>query len=99
MHISSRKEGTHCAMNQTNTKAICYSATNSNYNFYVSLVNPFVVLQSHGYGKQLNLHVKEVHVDEGKDFNPHFSHILAQSAFICWSYFTSFIVMQMWYCF
>lgn len=60
MHISSCKDGTYCAMNQTNTKAICYSATNSNYDFYVSLVNPFVVLQSHGYGKQLNLHVKEM---------------------------------------
>ncbi len=61
MHVSPRKEGTRGAMNQTNTKAICNPETNSNYDFcYVSLVNPFVLLQSQRYGKQFNLHVKEM---------------------------------------
>ena len=45
-------------MDQTNTKAIFYPETNNNYDFcYVSLVNPFVLSQSHRYGKQLNFHV------------------------------------------
>lgn len=60
-HGSPHKESTCSAMDQTNIKAICYPETNSNHNFcYVSLVNPFVLLQSQGYGKQLNLHVYEM---------------------------------------
>lgn len=50
--------------------------TNSNYDFcYVSLVHPFVLLQSHGYGKQFNLYVgdEEAFVDGGKYLNPHFT--------------------------
>lgn len=61
MHISPPKRSTCSAVDQTNAKAICYPETNSNYNFcYISLVNPFVLLQSYGYGKQLNLHVYEM---------------------------------------
>lgn len=49
--------------------------TNSNYDFrYVSLLYPFVLLHSHSYGKQFNLHVgdEEAFVDSGKYLDPHF---------------------------
>lgn len=66
--------------------------TNSNYHFcYVSLVQPFVLLQRHGYGKQFNLYVgdEEMFVDGGKCPNPHFTPTTMES----WAVHTSAFVV------
>lgn len=62
MHVSPCKEGhARDAMNQANAGAVCHPATNSNYDFCsVSLVRPFVLVPSRGYGKHFNLYVWEM---------------------------------------
>lgn len=86
--IQHARQHTWCNQPNKHQSHLLSRETNSNYHFcYVSLVHPFVLAQSHGYGKQFNLYVgdEEMFADGENILIPISPHHRAELGSSCFS--------------